>query len=96
MTTREFQLHIDPSLYGFKFKDANYATIKYGTDKVGDNIEVIVFAIQLSPTLLCHITDREKLVRDAETAAKTNAEAYWSGQPAEFFTGIFKGFAPHI
>lgn len=96
MTTREFQLHIDPSLYGFKFKDANFATVRYGTLKQGDNIEVIVYGIETGPTLLCAITDREKLVREAEVAAKKNAKAYWDGQPAEYLTGIINKFAPFI
>lgn len=96
MHTLEFQLHIDPSLYGFKFKDANYATVKYGTEKVGDNILVEVYGIEQGPTLYCAITDRERLVRDAEAAARSNAEAYWAGQPAEVLTGIIKGFAPYI
>lgn len=96
MTTREFQLHIDPSLYGFKFKDANYATVRYGTLKQGDSIEVVVYSIETGPTLLCAITDREKLVSEAEQAAKKNAQEYWSRQPHEVFTEIIKDFAPHI
>jgi hypothetical protein len=96
MTTLEFQLHIDPSLYGFKFKDANYATVKYGTEKVGENIIVEVSGIELGPTLLIAITDRERLVRDAEAAARGNAQAYWENRPADVMTGILTGFAPYI
>jgi hypothetical protein len=96
MTTREFQLHIDACLYGFKFTNDNYATVKYGTEKVGDNILVEMFGIEMGPTLFCAITDREMLVRNAEAAAKVNAEKYWKRQPAEFLTGVIKGFAPHI
>jgi len=94
MHTLEFQLHIDPSLYGFKFKDANYATVKYGTEKIGDNIIVAVSGIELGPTLLVAITDRERLVRDAEAAARGNAEVYWGNRPHEIFDGILKSFAP--
>jgi hypothetical protein len=96
MITLEFQLHIDPSLYGFKFKDANYATVKYGTEKVGDNIIVAVSGIELGPTLLIAITDRERLIREAEAAARNNAEAYWENRPADVMTGIISGFAPYI
>lgn len=96
MTTREFQLHIDPSLYGFKFKDANYATVKYVTIKEGDNINVHVFDISMGPLLYCAITDREKLVREAEVAAKQNAQAYWNQQPHQVMTGIIQGFGPFI
>jgi hypothetical protein len=96
MITREFQLHIDPSLYSFKFSGANYATVKYSTDKVGDNISVDVFAIEQGPLLFCAITDRERLVREAEAAAKKNAIEYWEKQPHEVFEGIVKRFAPYI
>lgn len=96
MTTLEFQLHIDPSLYGFKYSDANYATVKYGTEKVGENIIVAVSGIELGPTLLIAITDRERLVRDAESAARKNAQVYWENRPHEIFDGIIKGFAPYI
>ena len=91
-----FQLHIDPSLYGFKFTGANYATVKYNTERNGDNISVDVFSVEMGPLLYCAITDREKLVREAEVAAKANAEAYWAGQIEVIFERIVKGFAPHI
>ena len=96
MTTLEFQLHIDPSLYSFKFNDAQYATVSYATSKVRDSIEVIVFGIQLGPSIFCLVTDREKLVAEAESAAKKHAEKYWREQPADYLIGIVKGFAPHI
>jgi hypothetical protein len=96
MTTLEFQLHIDPSLYGFKFSGANYATVKYATDKVGENISVEVYGIEAGPLLFCAITDRERLIRDAEAAAKKNAVEYWSKQHSEYLIGIIKSFAPHI
>jgi hypothetical protein len=96
MITREFQLHIDPSLYGFKFTGANYARVSYGTMRIGDNILIEISGIQLGPTLLIAITDRERLVRDAEAAARNNSQEYWAGQPADVLTGIIKGFAPYI
>jgi hypothetical protein len=96
MTTREFKLHVDASLYGFKFNGDNYATVSYGTMRLGENIIVEVSGIDMGPTLLCAITDREALVKQAESAAKVNAERYWENQPAEFLTGIIKGFAPYI
>jgi len=93
---REFDCHIDASLYGFKFTGDNYATVKYDTHRNGDNISVDVFGIDMGPVLLCAITDREALVKHAEAAAKVNAQRYWREQPAEFMTGIVKSFAPHI
>jgi hypothetical protein len=96
MTTIEFQLHIDPSLYGFKFTGANYATVKYGTDKFISNITVEVFGIEMGPMLLCAITDREKLVQEAEAAARKNAIQYWKHQDRDILKDIIKGFAPHI
>lgn len=96
MTTREFQLHIDPSLYGFKYDWANYATVKYGTEKVGENIIVEVYGIEQGPLLYCAITDRERLVKDAEAAARNNAQEYWESKPSELITEIIKGFAPCI
>jgi hypothetical protein len=96
MITREFQLHIDPSLYGFKFSGANYATVKYSTNKVDDNISVDVFSIEQGPLLFCAITDRERLVREAEAAAKKNAIEYWSNKPIDVFETLIKAFAPHI
>lgn len=94
MTTREFQLHIDPSLYGFKFNNANYATVKYGTEKIGENIIVEVYGIEQGPTLYCAITDRERLVRDAEAAARSNALEYWENKPADVMMKILRDFAP--
>jgi len=94
--TLTFQLHIDPSLYGFKFTGANYATVTYNTEKVFNNITVDVFGIELGPSLLCAITDWEKLVSEAEAAARKNAKEYWQNQPAEFAKSIIKGFAPFI
>lgn len=96
MTTNEFQLHIDPSLYGFKFTGANYATVKYGTEKFLKNITVEVFGIEISPLLLSAITDREKLVHEAEAAARKNAVQYWKDQDRDIIKDILKGFAPHI
>jgi hypothetical protein len=96
MTTLEFQLHIDPSLYGFKFKDANYATVKYGTEKVGLNMIVEVFGIEMGPLLYCAISDRERLVAEAEAAARKNARAYWNDQANPLITEIIRGFAPYI
>jgi hypothetical protein len=96
MTTLEFQLHIDPSLYGFKFTGANYATVSYGTDRVFKNISVEVFGIEMGPMLLCAITDREKLVQEAEAAARKNAVQYWKDQDRDILKDIIKGFAPHI
>jgi hypothetical protein len=96
MTTLEFQLHIDPSLYGFKFADDNYATVSYGTMRWGHDIIVEVYGIEMGPTLLIAITDRERLVRDAEAAARGNAKDYWDNRPADVMTGILTGFAPYI
>jgi hypothetical protein len=96
MTTLEFQLHIDASLYGFKFKGDNWATVSYGTMRVGDNILVEVSGIDLGPTLFCAITDREKLVQEAEAAARKNATDYWNSQPADYVKKIINGFAPFI
>lgn len=96
---REFQLHIDPSLYGFKFSDAQYATVKYSTMKENDKISVTVFYIGMGPALLIAITDRGKLAQVAEAAAKANAEQFWKEQQSaidlsnvnEHFHGAFAG-----
>ena len=97
MTTNEFQLHIDPSLYGFKFTGANYATVKYGTDRFLNNITVEVFGIEMGPMLLCAITDREKLVAEAEAAARKNAQEYWNNNlVADMVNSIITCFAPYI
>lgn len=96
MKTFEFQLHIDPSLYGFKFTGANYATVKYGTERFIKDIRIEVFGIELGPMLLCAITDREKLVAEAEAAARQNAKDYWNSHDADYLVGIVKSFAPHI
>lgn len=96
MTTNEFQLHIDPSLYGFKFTGANYATVRYVTDRVANNISVDVIEIGIGPVLLIAITDRERLVREIEAAAKNNAEEYWANHATETVQKIVRLFAPHI
>jgi hypothetical protein len=88
MTTLEFRLHIDPSLYGFKFTGANFATVKYSTDRVFRNITVEVFGIELGPVLLCAITDREMLVMQAEAAARKNAVEYWKEQDHDVIKDI--------
>jgi len=94
--TLSFQLHIDPSLYGFKFTGANYATVSYNTDKFLNNITVDVFGIELGPSLLCAITDQEKLVSEAEAAARKRAVQYWKDQDIDILKDIIKGFAPYI
>lgn len=94
--TREFQLHVDPSLYNFKFTGANYITVRYHTEKVGKSIYVEVFELGIGPIMYGAIADKEKVIRDAESAARQNAETYWNDQPAEFMTSIIKGFAPFI
>lgn len=97
MHTDQFRLHLDASLYGFKFSGHNYATVHYGTDKAFNNIIVEVSAIELGPTLLCAITDREKLVAEAEAAARKRAKEYWDGvAAADFMNCIITGFAPFI
>lgn len=97
MHTDEFRLHLDASLYAFKFTGDNYATVKYGTDRFLNNITVEVFGIELGPSLYCAITDREKLVAEAEAAARKRAKEYWNNNlAADMVNSIITCFAPHI
>lgn len=100
MTTLEFQLHVDASLFNFQFKEAQYVTVKYGTFKTGERVSFYVSEIGMGPSLLCTLNNRNQLVRDATAAAKDHAEKYWKDKESNSLLPVFeealRPFTKHI
>lgn len=62
------QLHIDPSLYNFKFSKPVYITVEWGT--VFGKPEIIAYH-NISPTISKHINNWELIETQAMAAVKS-------------------------
>jgi hypothetical protein len=74
MAIKEFQMHVDASLLNFRFIDAVYVTVRYGISVTDNYFTPIVYEIAAGPSVLKAINNMPELIRQAEAAAKNNAQ----------------------
>lgn len=94
--TNTFRMHVDPSLYAFKWKDAEYINVTYTAQKVDEKI-IITTDISGPMYLLGMIACCEKWIefdKEVQSAAKANAERKFDNEQLH---PIFKqALAPFI
>lgn len=97
MITGSFRLHIDPSLYAFKWKDAEYITVEYTAAQLaGDKISVITH-INAPMYLLGMIVVADKWIeldREVIEAARSHAMDQFRNQ--QVHPTIMSALAPFI
>lgn len=97
--TNTFKLHVDPSLYNFRWTEAQYVDVKYKAG-ITDNGHVVAATDVSAPMYLLGMISCSgnwmEFNKEVEAAAIAHATPLLKKADADVLIDIVKGFAPHI
>lgn len=80
MKKRAFTYILKPEEIKFQFGIRTSVEVEYETNKLKDEVKVIVYRLHFAPTIFANIKHPVSLVRSIEAATLVNAQEWWDEQ----------------